>query len=134
MRPASFLLIVLLIFILAGCNRNQPPVLCPPLSAVTLVRVSQTESGQARQSVINHRYQVRVLVDFANRRREGFSARRKGLPPATTSATFYKGSQPLLTFGAGDNFFSLTCSGYAGVQEANRVQIGEFERLLSQQP
>jgi hypothetical protein len=53
---------------------------------------------------------------------------------AATSAIFYNGSQPLLTFGAGDNFFSLSCSGYAGVQEANRVQIAEFERLLSQQP
>lgn len=133
-RPASFLLITLLIFSPAGCNRNQPPVLCAPLSAATLVRVSQAESGKPRQSVINNRYQVQALVDFANGRRQGFSARRKGLPPAATSATFYNGSQPLLTFSAGDNFFSLSCTGYAGVQEANRVQIAEFERLLSQQP
>ncbi len=84
--------------------------------------------------MINNRYQVQALVDFANGRREGFSARRKGLPPATTSATFYNGSQPLLTFSAGDNFFSLSCTGYAGVQEANRVQVAEFKRLLSQQP
>lgn len=134
MRPASFLLITPLILIPAGCNRNQPPVLCAPLSAVTLVRVSQAENRQPRQSVINNRYRVQSLVDFANGRRQGFSARRKGLPPAATSATFYNGFQPLLTFGAGDNFFSLSCTGYAGVQEANRVQIAEFERLLSQQP
>lgn len=134
MRTARFFCITLLFSILAACNRNQPPVLCPPLSAVTLVRVSQAESGQPLQSVINNRYRVQALVDFANGRREGFSARRKGLPPAATLATFYNGSRPLLAFGAGDNFFSLSCTGYAGVQEANRVQIAEFKRLLSQQP
>lgn len=84
--------------------------------------------------MIDNHYQVQALVDFANGRRPDFSARRHGLPAATTSATFFSGSQPLLTFGAGDNFFSLTCSGYTGVQEANRVQISEFERLLDAQP
>lgn len=133
-RTAQFLCITLLFSTFAACNRNQPPVLCAPLSAVTLVRVSQAESGQPRRSVIDNRYQVQALMDFANGRRQGFSARRKGLPQAATSATFYNGSQPLLTFGVGENFFSLSCAGYAGVQEANRVQIAEFERLLSQQP
>jgi hypothetical protein len=104
------------------------------MTNVTLVRVSQGGSQQSSSSEISDRYQVQVLVDFANRRREGFSARRKGLPAATTFATFYNGSQPLLTFAAGANFFSLSCPGYAGVQEANRVQIAEFERLLSKQP
>lgn len=134
MRPARFFCITLLFATLAACNRNQPPVLCAPLSAATLVRVAQEGSRPPRQSVIDNRYQVQALVEFANGRRPGFSARRKGLPPAATSATFYNGSQPLLTFGVGDNFFSLSCTGYAGVQEANRVQIAEFERLLSRQP
>jgi hypothetical protein len=96
--------------------------------------VSQDGSAQPRQFDINNRYQLQTLMDFANGRREGFSARRKGLPAPSASATFFDGSQQLLTFGAGDNFFSLSCNGYAGVQEANRVQIAEFERLLSQQP
>jgi hypothetical protein len=98
------------------------------------VQVSQQRSAAPRQFDISSRYQLQALMEFANGRREGFSARRKGLPVAATSAIFYNGSRPLLTFGAGDNFFSLSCSGYAGVQEANRVQIAEFERLLNQQP
>ena len=104
------------------------------MSAATAVHVSQMGTGQARHFVIDNRYQVQALVNFANSRRPGFSARRRGLPAPTAAATFFSGSQPLLTFGAGDNFFSLTCTGYAGVQEANRVQISEFERLLDAQP
>jgi hypothetical protein len=115
----------------AACNRTQQGVACAPLTNVTLVRISQNGS---QQSEMSDRYQVQALVDFANGRRDGFSARRKGLPAATTSATFYHGAQPLLTFAAGANLFSLSCRGYAGVQEANRVQIAEFERLLNQQP
>ncbi|MGE5207021.1 MAG: hypothetical protein ACM3PW_15510 [Chlamydiota bacterium] len=101
---------------------------------MTRVQVSQEGSIAPRQFGITNRYQLEALMDFTNGRREGFSARRKGLPVAATSAVFYNGSQPLLTFGAGDNFFSLTCTGYAGVQEANRVQIAEFERLLNERP
>lgn len=102
---------------------------------MTLVRVSQQQSGgPSRQFAIDNKYQVEALVDFANGRRAGFSARRKELPAPTVSATFFHGSQTLLTFGAGANFFSLGCADYAGVQEANRMQIAEFERLLSRQP
>lgn len=104
------------------------------MPAATAVHVSQISAGQQRRFVIDNRYQVRALVEFANGRRPGFSARPHGLPAPTASATFFSGTRPLLTFGAGDNFFSLTCSGYAGVQEANRVQISEFERLLDAQP
>ncbi len=131
---ARLLAVIPLIAIFAACNRTQAGVACTPLTSVTLVRVSHDSSQQSQQSEISTRYQVQALVDFANGRREGFSARHKGLPAATTSATFYNGSQPLLTFAAGANFFSVSCSGYAGVQEANRVQITEFERLLNQQP
>jgi len=131
---ARILPLVLLASALAGCNRNQPVVLCAPLSTATLARVSQKGSGQTRQFDIDNHYQLQALVDFANGRREGFSARRKGLPAPTASATFFNGSQRLLTFSAGANFFSMSCSGYAGVQEANRVQVAEFERLLRQQP
>ena len=131
---ARFLPVLLLITILAACNHNQQWVVCPPLRVVTLVRVSQNESGQSGPSAIDNHYRIQALVEFANGRREGFSPRRNALPAATTSATFYNGSQALLTFAAGANFFSLTCSGYTGVQEANRVQIAEFERLLSRQP
>jgi hypothetical protein len=128
---ARLLAVIVLIPFFAACNRTQQGVACAPLTDVTFVRISQNGSGQ---SEISGRYQVQALVDFANGRREGFSARREGLPPGTTSATFYHGSQPLLTLAAGANFFSLSCRGYAGVQEANRVQIAEFERLLNQQP
>ena len=128
---ARLLAVIPLLTIFAACNRTQQGVACAPLTNVTLVRVSQNGS---QQSEISDRYQVQALVDFANGRRDGFSARSKGLPAATTSATFYSGSQPLLTFAAGANLFSLSCRGYAGVQEANRVQIAEFERLLNQQP
>jgi hypothetical protein len=128
---ARLLAVVLFIPTFAACNRTQQGVACAPLTSVTRVRVSQNGS---QRSEISDRYQVQALVDFVNRRRDGFSARRKGLPAATTSAIFYHASQPLLTFAAGANFFSMTCSGYAGVQEANRVQIAEFERLLSKQP
>jgi len=131
---ARILPIVLLAFALAGCNRNQPAVLCAPLSTATLVRVAQKGSGQTRQFDIDNHYQLQSLVEFANGRRQGFSARRKGLPAPIASATFFNGSQRLLTFSAGANFFSMSCSGYTGVQEANRVQIAEFERLLKQQP
>jgi hypothetical protein len=130
-RLLPFLLVILLV---AGCNRNQQGVVCAPVTAATSVRVSQSGSGGSRQFEIGNRYQVQALMDFTNGRRDGFSARRKGLPAPTTSATFYNGSQPLLTFSAGPNFFSLSCSRYAGVQEANRVQIAEFERLLMNQP
>ncbi len=131
---ARLLPALLVILLVAGCNRNQQGVICAPLAAATVVRVSQTGNGPLRQFEIGNRYQVQALMDFANGRRDGFSARRKGLPAPTTSATFYNGSQSLLTFSAGPNFFSLSCSGYAGVQEANRVQIAEFERLLTAQP
>jgi hypothetical protein len=133
-RTARLLLLVFPMGIILGCNRNQPAVLCAPLTNVTLVRVSQNQSGQPHQFEIDNRYRLRALMEFANGRREEFSARRKGVPAAITSATFYDGAQPLLTFGAGRNFFSLSCSSYAGVQEANRVQIAEFERLLTNQP
>ena len=131
---ARFLAALLLISTFVACNRTQQGVSCPPLANVTLVRISQSGNQQPQHSEISDPYRTQALVDFANIRRDGFSARRKGLPAATTSATFYHGSQPLLTFAAGANFFSLTCNSYAGVQEANRVQIAEFERLLSQQP
>lgn len=130
---ARLLLILPLILVLAGCNRNQPGVVCAPLTTVTLVRVSQSGSPP-HQFEINGRYRIQALVDFANGRREGFSARRNSLPSPTSAAIFFDGSQSLLTFSAGPNFFSLSCSGYAGVQEANRVQIAEFERLLTNQP
>ncbi len=131
MSTARLLAVIPLIAIFAACNRAQQGVACGPLTNVTVVRVSQNGS---RQPEINDRYQVQALVDFVNGRRNGSSARRKGLPAATTSATFYHGSQPLLTFAAGANFFSLSCAGYAGIQEANRVQIEEFKRLLNQRP
>lgn len=131
---ARILPLVLLASALAACNRNQAAVACPPMSTVTLARVSQKGSGQTGQFDIDNHYQLQALVDFANGRRQGFSARRKSLPAPTASATFFNGSQRLLTFSAGANFFSMSCSGYAGVQEANRVQIAEFERLLRQQP
>lgn len=131
---ARLLAVIPLIAILAACNHTQEAVVCAPLSTVSLVRVWQSRNASPRQSVIDDRYRIQALVDFANGRREGFSLRHKGLPAATMSATFYDGSQPLLTFGAGANFFSLTCRGYAGVQEANRVQIAEFQRLLTNQP
>jgi hypothetical protein len=120
--------------VFAGCNRNQQTPICAPITAATVVHVLQVSAGQPHHFVIDNRYQVQALVDFANGRRPDFSARRRGLPAPTAAATFFSGSQPLLTFGAGDNFFSLTCSGYTGVQEANRVQISEFERLLDAQP
>ena len=133
-RPVARLcLLIVLLAVGGGCNRNQPGVLCAPLTSVSLVRVSQSGS-QPRQFEINDRYKVQALADFANGRRDGFSARRGSLPSPTSSATFYNGSQALFTFSAGPNFFSLSCNGYAGVQEANRVQIAEFERLLSNQP
>ena len=128
---ARVLAVTLLIATFAACNRTQQGVSCAPLANVTLVRILRNGS---RQSEIGDPYRIQALVDFANGRRAGFSARRRGLPAATTSATFYHGAQPLLTFAAGANFFSLSCAGYAGVQEANRVQIAEFERLLNQQP
>lgn len=128
---ARVLAVTLLIATFVACNRTQQGVSCAPLSNVTLVRISRNGS---RQSEIGDPYRIQALVDFANGRRAGFSARRRGLPAATTSATFYHGAQLLLTFAAGANFFSLSCAGYAGVQEANRVQIAEFERLLNQQP
>ncbi|HKW66768.1 MAG TPA: hypothetical protein VJP04_05735 [Terriglobales bacterium] len=131
MPAARVLAVLLLIATFAACNRTQQGISCAPLANVTLVRISRNGS---RQSEIGDPYRIQALVDFANIRRDGFSARRRGLPPATTSATFYHGAQPLLTFAAGANLFSMTCSGYAGVQEANRVQIAEFERLLNQQP
>lgn len=118
----------------AGCNHNQQSAICAPLRTVTAVHVSQSSAGQPRRFVVDNRYQLQALVDFANGRRPDFSARPHGLPTPTASATFFSGTRPLITFGAGDNFFSLTCSGYAGVQEANRVQISEFERLLDAQP
>jgi hypothetical protein len=125
---ARLLVVIVIIPTFAACNRTQQDVACAPLTNVTLVRASQKGS---QPSEISDRYQVQALVNFAKGRRDGFSARRVGLPAATTSATFYHGSQPLLTFAAGANFFSLSCAGYAGVQEANRVQIAEFQRLLS---
>lgn len=125
---------MVLIACLAACNRTQPNVACPALNAVTLVQVSQQQAGAARRFAVDNKYQVQELVDFANGRRAGFSARRKGVPAPSVSATFFDGSQALLTFGAGENFFSLACSGYAGVQEANRVQVAEFQRLLNQRP
>ena len=128
---ARVLAVTLLIATFVACNRTQQGVSCAPLSNVTFVRISRNGS---RQSEIGDPYRIQALVDFANGRRAGFSARRRGLPAATTSATFYHGAQLLLTFAAGANFFSLSCAGYAGVQEANRVQIAEFERLLNQQP
>lgn len=131
---ARILPLALLASALVGCNRNQQAVVCPPLTTATLVRVSQNGSVQPPQFDIDNRYQIQALVDFANGRRESFSARRRGLPAPHASATFFHGSQRLLTFGAGANFFSLSCSGYTGVQEANRVQIAEFERLLRPQP
>jgi hypothetical protein len=131
---ARLLAIIPLIATFLACNRTQQGVSCVPLANVTLVRISQSGNKQPQQSEISDPYRIQALVDFANGRREGFSARRKGLPAAASSATFYHGAQPLLTFAAGANFFSLTCNSYAGVQEANRVQIAEFERLLSQQP
>jgi hypothetical protein len=131
---ARLLAVILLIAILAACNHTQEAVVCAPLTGVTLVRVSQHDSPSSQQFQISDRYRIQTLVDFVNGRRNGFSARRKGLPTATISGTFYNGSQPLLTFAAGANLFSMTCSGYAGVQEANRVQIAEFKRLLNQQP
>jgi hypothetical protein len=130
---ARLLAVIPLIAYFASCNRTQQGVVCAPLTAVTLVRISQNGSGQPQQSVVDNRYQVQALVDFANGRRQGFSPRHS-LPPATTSAAFYNGSQRLIIFGAGPNFFSMSCPGYAGVEEANRVQIAEFERLLSEQP
>lgn len=133
-HTARLLFLIPLIAVFAGCNHTKPASICAPMSAATAVHVSQTGAGQPRHFVIDNRYQVRALVDFANGRRPGFSARRRELPAPTAAATFFSGSQTLLTFGAGDNFFSLTCSGYAGVQEANRVQISEFERLLDAQP
>jgi len=129
---ARLLLFVVLLAVLTCCNRTQQGVVCAPLTGVTGVRVSQNGSVQPRRSVIDDRYRIQMLVDFVNGRRGGFSARRKSLPAANTSATFFNGSQPLLTFSAGANFFSLSCSGYAGVEEANRVQIAEFERLTAQ--
>lgn len=127
----QLLAVILLISTFAACNHTQQGVACAPLTNVTLVRVSQNGSYQ---SEISDRYQIQVLVDFINGRRNGFSARRGGLPAATTSATFYHGIQPVLTFAADANFFSLTCRDYTGVQEANRVQTAEFEHLLSKQP
>ena len=121
---------ILLMLIALGCNRSQPGVSCAPLRGATTVRISQ--SG-GRQYVIENRYRVQALMNFANGRRAGFSARTT-LPVGITSATFLEGTQPLLTFSAGDNFFSLACDGRQGVQEANRVQIAEFERLAAQQP
>ena len=131
---ARLLAVISPIAMLAACNHTQAGVVCAPLTTVSLVRVWQSKNSSPRQSVIDDRYRIQALVDFANGRREGFSARPKGLPPATATATFYDDSQPLLSFGSGANFFSLTCGGYAGVQEANRVQIAEFQRLLSKQP
>ena len=131
---ARFLAILPLILFSLACNRNQQGVICAPLSTVTLVRVSQNGSSKPRQSVIADRYHIQALVHFANGRRHGFSARRTGIPVATTSATFYNGARSLLTFSSGANFFSLRCSGYAGVEEANRVQIAEFQRLVAAQP
>lgn len=132
--PAARFLPVLLLIANFACNRTQQGVSCAPLAKVTLIRISESGNTQPRQSEISDPYRIQALVDFANGRRAGFSARRKGLPAAPTSATFYHGSQPLLTFAAGANLFSLSCAGYAGVQEANRVQIAEFKRLLNQQP
>ena len=134
MHTARLLFLIPLIAVFAGCNRNQQAPICAPITAATVVHVSQVRAGQPNHFVIDNRYQVQALADFANGRRPDFSARRHGLPAPSASATFFRGSQPLLTFGAGDNFFSLTCTGYAGVQEANRVQISEFERLLDAQP
>jgi hypothetical protein len=122
-----------LVILIGGCNRTPQGTSCAPLTTATVVRVWQNRVGQSRQYEIDNRYRVQALVEFANGRRDGFSARRKGLPAPTTSATFFKGTQPLLTFSSGANFFSLSCSGWQGVQEANRVQIAEFERLVSQQ-
>ncbi|HEY6935763.1 MAG TPA: hypothetical protein VI424_01350 [Terriglobales bacterium] len=132
--PAARFLPLLLLIANFACNRTQQGVSCAPLANVTLIRISESSNTQPRQSEIRDPYRIQALVDFANGRSAGFSARSKGLPAATTSATFYHRSQPLLTFAAGANFFSLSCAGYAGVQEANRVQIAEFERLLNQQP
>lgn len=131
---ARLLAVIPLLACFASCNRTQQGVACAPLTAVTSVRIAQNGSGQPHQFVIDNRYQVQGLVDFANGRRGGFSARHAPLPAATTSAAFYNGSQSLITFGAGQNFFSMSCPGYTGVEEANRVQIAEFERLLSEQP
>ena len=133
-HTARLLFLIPLIAVFAGCNHAQQSSVCAPIATATVIHVSQVSGSQPRQFVIDNRYQVQALADFANGRRPGFSARRHGLPPPTASATFFSESQPLLTFGAGDNFFSLTCSGYAGVQEANRVQISEFERLLDAHP
>lgn len=132
MLTARILPLFLLASTLLGCNRHQQATACAPLTTATLVRVSQNGSAQPRQFDIDNRYQVQALVNFANGRRQGFSARRRGLPAPAAAATFYNGPQQLLTFSAGANFFSLSCSGYAGIQEANRVQIAEFERLLRQ--
>lgn len=134
MHTARLLFLIPLVAVFAGCNHTKSASICAPISAASAVQVSQLGAGQTRHFVIDNRYQVQALVNFANGRRPDFSARRHGLPAPTASATFFSGSQPLLTFGAGNNFFSLTCSGYAGVQEANRVQISEFERLLDAQP
>ena len=133
-QRARFLLVLLMIIFSAGCNHTQQGISCAPIQTATLIRVTQSGNGPARQYVIDNRYHVQALVDFANGRRDGFSARRRQLPRASASATFFDGSQPLLTFSAGDNFFSLSCKSWQGVQEANRVQIAEFERLLAQQP
>lgn len=132
-RMVRLLFVIVLLAAIGACNRNQPGVVCAPLTTATLIRVSESGSP-ARQFDISDRYRIQALVDFANGRRQGFSARRKSLPSPTSSAIFYDGSQSLLTFSAGPNFFSLSCSSYAGVQEANRVQIAEFERLLTNQP
>jgi hypothetical protein len=125
--PALFL-----ISSMAACNRTPQGVACAPLTTVTAVRVSQ--SGQPRSVVIDNPYRVHALVDFANGRRQGFSPRGKALPTPVTSATFFNGSRQLLTLSAGANFFSLSCEGWQGVEEANRVQVAEFQRLLSNQP
>jgi hypothetical protein len=131
---ARLLALVFFVSIFAACNRTPQGVACAPPANVTLVRILQSSNKQPQRSEISDPSRIQALVDFASSRRDGFSGRRKGLPAATTSATFYSGSQPLFTFAAGANFFSLSCAGYAGVQEANRVQIAEFERMLNQQP
>ncbi|HSB75196.1 MAG TPA: hypothetical protein VLC12_06055 [Terriglobales bacterium] len=117
---------------MAACNRTPQGVACAPLTTVTVVRVSQ--SSQPRSVVIDNPYRVHALVDFANGRRQGFSARGNALPTPVTSATFFNGSQQLLTLSAGANFLALSCDGWQGVEEANRVQVAEFQRLLSNQP
>jgi hypothetical protein len=105
------LLLIAFIAICAGCNRTPQGVNCAPLTTATEVRISQPGSEAARHYTIADHYRVRALVKFANGRRDGFSPRRKTLPAPATSATFFQGSQPLLTFSAGANFFSLACAG-----------------------